>query len=187
LPWLPVTLTTLGVLAGVGGVVGWVGAAFTFAVCTSSEAMLMVPPEEVCTFGEVQPQSAFGNEPPIARSKMMKNPWSTAACQAATPTWSSLTDQYSWPSRYQRICSSETLRSMISVYVWYPVWQPAQAVMPLVRPVYSLHGPPGATPQCSVDEVSLCPLTSSMMSVSPIDGQVPPVRSPAPSVQKAGQ
>jgi hypothetical protein len=72
-----------------------------------------VPPDVVAAFGEVQPQSALGHEPPIARSRMRKKPWSTAACQAVTPTWSSLTDQVGWPSTYQRICSSDFVRSMI--------------------------------------------------------------------------
>ena len=78
-----------------------------------------------------------------------------------------------------------------------PVWQPEQAVRPLPRPVVSLHGPPWPTPQCRVPATSLSPLTSSMMSISPMPGQfeqvfVPEVpapldRKPAPSIQNAGQ
>jgi hypothetical protein len=47
------------------------------------------------------------------------------------------------PSRYQRICSGETLRSYSIRYVWKPVWQPEQARSPLPMPVVSLHSPPG--------------------------------------------
>ena len=68
---------------------------------------------------------------------------------------------------------------------------------PLPRPVVSLHGPPGSTPQCSVPECSDSALTSSMTSISPVDGQLeqvivpdvpaPLARNPAPSIQNAGQ
>ena len=79
----------------------------------------------------------------------------------------------------------------------YPVWQPEQACSPLPSPVVSLHGPPGSTPQWKVPECSDRALTSSMMSISPAEGQfeqfmVPDVpapvdRKPAPSIQNAGQ
>src|SRR5882724_9761279 len=54
-------------------------------------------------------------------------------------------------------------------------------------PVFSLHGPPGAVPQCSVPKSELRPLMSSIMSISPEPGQGTPMRSGAPSIQKAGQ
>jgi hypothetical protein len=37
--------------------------------------------------------------------------------------------------------------------------------------VNSLHGPPGATPQCSVPHTVLAPLMFSMTSISPTIGQ----------------
>ena len=61
----------------------------------------------------------------------------------------------------------------------------------------SSHGPPGSVPQCSVPECSDSALTSSMTSISPVDGQfeqsivpevpAPLLRNPAPSIQNAGQ
>ena len=54
-------------------------------------------------------------------------------------------------------------------------------------PVFSWHGPPGLTPQCSVPKTELRPLTSSMMSISPAVGHGVPVRSVEPSIQNAGQ
>jgi hypothetical protein len=39
------------------------------------------------------------------------------------------------------------------------------------NPLVSLHGPPGLTPQCSTPHTAFTPLTFSMMSNSPIDGQ----------------
>ncbi len=79
----------------------------------------------------------------------------------------------------------------------YPVWQPEHDCSPLPSPVVSLQGPPGSVPQCSVPECSDSALTSSMMSISPVDGQfeqfmvpdvpAPLARNPAPSIQNAGQ
>src|SRR5262245_31703609 len=93
------------------------------------------------------------------------------------------------PSRYQRICSGETLRSSSIAYVWKAVWQPPHACSPLPIPVVSLHSPPGLVPQWSVANSELRPLMSSMMSISPIDGQLvaPTGRAAAPSIQNAGQ
>src|SRR6266699_1016704 len=54
-------------------------------------------------------------------------------------------------------------------------------------PVPSLHGPPGDTPQCSVPNTELRALMSSIMSTSPEPGHGTPMRSGAPSIQKAGQ
>ncbi len=73
--------------------------------------------------------------------------------------------------------------------MWKPVWQPAQARSPLPMPVVSLHGPPGLVPQCRVANSELRPLMSSMMSISPMLGQLvaPTGRAAAPSIQNAGQ
>src|ERR1700733_875602 len=49
-------------------------------------------------------------------------------------------------------------------------------------PSVSLHGPPGSTPQWKVPECSDSALTSSRMSISPVEGQ-----EPGPSIQKADQ
>ena len=48
-------------------------------------------PGVVADVGEVQPHTPLGNEPPMATSRIRKNPWSTAACQVAVPTWLSVT------------------------------------------------------------------------------------------------
>ena len=58
-----------------------------------------MPPELVEPVGVVQPQTPFGNPPPMARSKMMDRLWSNAACQVDVPTWLSLTLKYWFPSR----------------------------------------------------------------------------------------
>ncbi len=73
--------------------------------------------------------------------------------------------------------------------MWNPVWQPPHARSPLPCPVVSLHGPPETVPQCSVANSELRPLMSSMMSISPMLGQLvaPTGRASAPSVQNAGQ
>ena len=65
----------------------------------------MAAPEVVEAVGMVHPQTASGNPPPMATSRIKKNPWSTAAYQAAAPTWFSLTVKYARPSRYQVIDS----------------------------------------------------------------------------------
>jgi len=56
-------------------------------------------------------------------------------------------------------------------------------------PVFSLHGPPGVVPQCSVANSELRPLMSSMTSISPMLGQLvaPTGRAAAPIDQNAGQ
>src|ERR1700759_2476626 len=54
-------------------------------------------------------------------------------------------------------------------------------------PVGSLQGPPGLTPQCRALNTELRPLMSSITSISPEVGQLTPLRSGAPSIQKAGQ
>ena len=59
--------------------------------------------------------SMFGYPPPMATSKMIEKPLSTPSAQACWPTRLSLMLKYSWPSRYQRICSSEVRRSMIAL------------------------------------------------------------------------
>src|SRR5690348_9576066 len=53
----------------------------------ANQSTLMLAPDVVAGEGEVQPQTLFGYEPPMARSKMAKKPWSTAACQVAVSTW----------------------------------------------------------------------------------------------------
>ena len=58
------------------------------------------------------------------------------------PTCDSCTVKNSWPFRYQRICPPAGLRrSMITLKVLWPFWQPAQASRPLVNPVCSWQGP----------------------------------------------
>jgi hypothetical protein len=56
--------------------------------------------------------------------------------------------------------------------VWKPDWQvePGQARL-APMPLFSLHGPPGATPQWSTPHTESIPLTFSMMSNSPMPGQ----------------
>src|SRR5205823_10714547 len=55
-------------------------------------------------------------------------------------------------------------------------------------PDFSLHGPPGLTPQCIVAHSLLIPWTFSMMSNSPTPGQFHQLpRYGAPSIQNAGQ
>src|SRR5687768_7864582 len=77
-----------------------------------------------------------------------------------------------WPSTYQRNWFGEMLVSHSNRYVWKPDWQlvPGQARL-APRPVVSLQGPPGFTPQCSTPQTELIPLTFSMMSNSPMPGQ----------------
>ena len=69
------------------------GGTAPLACSTSSDPMLRVPPDEVWADGDVQPQTVFGYEPPMARSRTMEKPWSMAACQVPAPTWLSLTIQ----------------------------------------------------------------------------------------------
>src|SRR5215475_11939416 len=135
------------------------------------------------------PPNAAGKPPPMATLKIMKNPWCVALFQVVASTWLALTVKKLLPSRYQRICSGDTLRSYSIAYVWNPVWQPGQARWPLPMPVVSLHGPPGDTPQCSVPNSEDRPLMSSIMSISPMPGQpdAPVPRAAAPSAQNAGQ
>ncbi len=73
--------------------------------------------------------------------------------------------------------------------MWKPVWHPEQGRSPLPMPVFSLHGPPGVVPQCSVTNSELRPLMSSMTSISPMLGQLvaPTGRAAAPIDQNAGQ
>ncbi len=108
----------------------------------------------------------------MATLRMTKNPCEVALAQVVASTWFWLTWWYCWPSTYQRICWGETLRSHSIAYVWKADWQvePGQARLPPM-PDVSLHGPPGLTPQCSVPQTVLTPLTFSMMSISPTLGQ----------------
>src|SRR4051812_35368370 len=78
----------------------------------------------------------------------------------------------SWPSTYQRSCCGLMLASHSKLYVWKADWQlePGQARL-APRPFVSLHGPPGFTPQCSTPQTELMPLTFSITSNSPTDGQ----------------
>src|SRR3712207_2067293 len=94
-----------------------------------------------------------------------------------------------FPSRYQRSCSGETLRSISTAYVWKLVWHPGHGRSPLPYPVSSLHGPPETTPQCNVANVELRPLMASMTSHSPMLGQLvaPTGRAGAPIAQNADQ
>src|SRR6266567_193170 len=150
----------------------------------------MPAPDDVAADGDPQPQIAFGNAPPMARSRITKKPWSTAACQVASGTWFSLTVNRRLPSSRNRNCSAEVfVRSTITEYVWKLVWHPLQAPRPLPMPVVSLHGPPGSAPQWKVLESSDSALTSSMMSSSPMLGQfvAPTGRAAAPIAQNAGQ
>jgi hypothetical protein len=66
LPWLPVTRTVLGP-AGVGGSV-IAGGVAPVARATDTESTLRMPPEVVSGTGVVKPATAFGSDPPIARS-----------------------------------------------------------------------------------------------------------------------
>src|SRR6185369_4572165 len=135
------------------------------------------------------PPNAAGKPPPMATFRMMKNPWWVALFQVVAETWLAFTEKNWLPSRYHRICSGDTLRSCSIAYVWYPVWQPEQARSPLPMPVVSLHSPPGFVPQWRVANSELRPLMSSMMSISPMLGQLlaPTGRAAAPSIQNAGQ
>src|SRR5258705_8668882 len=78
---------------------------------------------------------------------------------------------------------------MMSEYVCITAWQPEQGSRPLLMPSVSLHGPPFQTPQWKVCETCESPLTSSMMSISPMLGQLvaPTPRAAEPIAQKAGQ
>src|SRR2546421_5013226 len=122
--------------------------------------------------------------------RMMKNPWLVAASQAAgsmlAPRWV----RHTWrPSTYQVADWSAADQS--SVYRWKPLvhdvgLQPLGP--PLPTPLFSLHGPPGAVPQCCVCQVRLAPLTLSMTSNSPTPGQFHQLpRYGPPSIQNAGQ
>src|SRR4030095_13866639 len=135
------------------------------------------------------PPNAAGKPPPMATLRIRKKPWWVALFQVVAETWVALTVKKLVPSRYQRICSGETLRSYSIRYVGKPVWQPEQARSPLPMPVVSLHSPPGLVPQWSVANSELRPLMSSRMSISPMLGQLvaPTGRAAAPSIQKAGQ
>src|SRR5947209_3314385 len=93
------------------------------------------------------PPNAAGKAPPMATLRITNMPWWVALFQVAASTWAAVTVKIWAPSRYQRSASGETLRSYSTAYVWKPVWQPGQARSPDPRPVNSLHGPPGATPQ----------------------------------------
>src|SRR3954470_1966021 len=148
----------------------------------------MGTPDWVAAVGP--PPNASTNPPPMATFRMMKNPWWVALFQVVASTWLAFTVKKFAPSRYQRICSGETLLSSSIAYVWKPVWQPPQARSPLPMPVVSLHGPPDAVlPQWRVPNSELRPLMSSMMSISPMLGQfvAPTGRAAAPSIQNAGQ
>src|SRR5687767_978889 len=77
-----------------------------------------------------------------------------------------------WPSTYHRSWLGLTLRSHSNRYVCIADWQEEPGHARLApKPEVSLHGPPGLTPQCSTPQTELMPLTFSMMSNSPIDGQ----------------
>jgi hypothetical protein len=109
--------------------------------------------------------------------------------QCGSPTWLWVTVWYCWPSTYQRSWLGLTLRSHSKLYVWKAAWHvlPGHARL-APRPLFSLHGPPGATPQCSTPHTELMPLTFSMMSNSPMRGQLyRSLRYGAPSAQNAGQ
>src|SRR2546429_9103073 len=125
----------------------------------------------------------------MATLKITKTPWWGAWFQVVASTWVEFSVKKLVPSRYQRRVSGETLRSYSTAYRWKPVWQPPHARSPLPRPVNSLHGPPGATPQWRVANSELRPLMSSITSISPTPGQLlaPTGRAGAPSDQNAGQ
>src|SRR5436309_6305502 len=60
--------------------------------------------------------------------------------------------------------------------------------MLLPMPDFSLQGPPGEVPQCTVPQTRFRPWTFSMMSISPTPGQFHQLpRYGAPSIQNAGQ
>src|SRR5207237_2047861 len=93
------------------------------------------------------------------------------------------------PSRNQLSVCGLAPRSHSNAYVWNAAWQVLgeQARCP-TRPVVSLHGPPGDTPQWKVAHSLLIPWTFSMMSISPTLGQFHRLpRYGVPSIQKAGQ
>src|SRR4051794_14345271 len=92
--------------------------------------------------------------------------------QCGSPTWLCVTEWNCWPSTYQRSWLGLTLRSHSKAYVWKADWQvePGQARL-APRPSVSLQGPPGLTPQCSTPQTELIPLTFSITSNSPTDGQ----------------
>src|SRR5215207_11642322 len=77
-----------------------------------------------------------------------------------------------WPSTYHRSWLGLTERSHSKRYVWNDDWHVVFGQARLVpMPLVSLQGPPGLTPQCRTPHTALIPLTFSMMSNSPIDGQ----------------
>jgi len=68
LPWLPVTLTTLGP-AGMAGSVMAAGAV-PVILATVTESMFSEAPETVAAVGVVTPAMALGSEPPMLRLKL---------------------------------------------------------------------------------------------------------------------
>src|SRR5947208_10876466 len=147
----------------------------------------MALPEAVAPVGP--PPSAAGNWPPIARSKMTKKPCWVALAQVPGCTPAARTVWNCTPTRYPRSCAGLVDRSHSIAYVWKSPWQVAPLHGTLLpRPVFSLHGPPGLTPQWKVAHSRLMPLTFSMMSISPTLGQFHRLpRYGAPSIQNAGQ
>ncbi len=82
-----------------------------------------------------------------------------------------------------------TLLSHSTPYVWKLVRQPGQARSPLPSPVVSLQVPGMPGPQWNTPKWVLRPLIVSMMSISPMLGQLvaPTGRAGAPIAQNAGQ
>jgi hypothetical protein len=78
---------------------------------------------------------------------MMKKPWWCALFQVVASTWLALTVKKLLPSRYQRICSGDTLRSYSMAYVWKPVWQPPHARSTAADAGRLVARPPGFVPQ----------------------------------------
>src|SRR3954454_13323747 len=109
--------------------------------------------------------------------------------QYGSPTWFCDTVWNCWSSPYQRSWVGGALRSHSNRYVWNADWQDAPGQVRLApMPLFSLHGPPGATPQCSTPQTLLMPLTFSMMSNSPMPGQLyRSLRYGEPRAQNAGQ
>src|SRR5262249_8006078 len=106
-----------------------------------------------------------------------------AACQAATPTDASVIVLSTTPSmRNCRVSALVLVRSMITEYVWYPVWQVEPA------PGQGISACPGLFAEsCSVWDASLSALTSSIRSTSRDGGRPPPAPSGPPRPQTAGQ
>src|ERR1022692_4484805 len=57
---------------------------------TATYAALMDAPDDVAAVGVVVPDTPSGELPPMARSQMMKKPWSMASCQCVVPTEASV-------------------------------------------------------------------------------------------------